>query len=79
MDGHGAALIGARLETCEREDERVVVECQAGRHAFSRACEAAGLTLDDEALVLAFARFKARADEGRTVSIHELMQEVTVS
>ena len=51
----------------------------SGRHAFSRACEAAGLTLDDEALVLAFARFKARADEGRTVSIHELVQEVTVS
>jgi len=51
----------------------------SGRHAFSRACEAAGLTLDDEALVLAFARFKARADEGRAVSIHELMQEVTVS
>ena len=51
----------------------------SGRHAFSRACEAAGLTLDDEALVQAFARFKARADEGRTVSIHELVQEVTVS
>ena len=51
----------------------------SGRHAFSRACEAAGLTLDDEALVQAFARFKARADEGRAVSIHELVQEVTVS
>ena len=51
----------------------------SGRHAFSRACEAAGLRLDDEALVAAFARFKARADEGRAVSIHELVQEVTVS
>ena len=51
----------------------------SGRHAFSRACEAAGLRLDDDALVAAFARFKARADEGRAVSIHELVQEVTVS
>ena len=51
----------------------------SGRHAFSRACEAAGLSLDEEELVEAFARFKARADEGRAVSIHELVQEVTVS
>jgi 2-isopropylmalate synthase len=51
----------------------------SGRHAFSRACAAAGLALDDEELVAAFARFKARADQGRAVSIHELLQEVTVS
>ena len=38
-----------------------------------------GLTLDDDALVVAFARFKARADEGGAVSIHELFQEVTLS
>ena len=51
----------------------------SGRHAFSRACEAAGLRLDEHELVAAFARFKARADEGGAVSIHELVQEVTVS
>ena len=50
----------------------------SGRHAFSRACAAAGLKLDEHELVRAFARFKARADEGRAVSIHELLQEVTV-
>jgi hypothetical protein len=30
-------------------------------------------------LKLAFARFKALADDGRAVTIHELFQEVTVS
>jgi 2-isopropylmalate synthase len=51
----------------------------SGRHAFSRACSAAGLELDEEELVVAFARFKARADEGGPLSIHELLQEVTLS
>jgi 2-isopropylmalate synthase len=51
----------------------------SGRHAFSRACAAAGLTLDEDELLVAFARFKARADEGGVVSIHELLQEVTLS
>jgi 2-isopropylmalate synthase len=51
----------------------------SGRHAFSRACAAAGLTLDEAELVEAFALFKARADEGEAVSIHELLQEVTLS
>jgi 2-isopropylmalate synthase len=50
----------------------------SGRHAFSRACAAAGLILDEKALVEAFARFKARADQGGAVSIHELVAEVTV-
>jgi 2-isopropylmalate synthase len=50
----------------------------SGRHAFSRACAAAGLSLDEHELVEAFARFKARADAGGDVSIHELVQEVTV-
>jgi 2-isopropylmalate synthase len=50
----------------------------SGRHAFSRACEAAGLRLDKRELVEAFARFKARADAGAAVSIQELVQEVTV-
>ena len=51
----------------------------SGRHAFSHACAAAGLELDDEELVVAFARFKARADEGEIVSVRELVQEVTLS
>jgi 2-isopropylmalate synthase len=51
----------------------------SGRHAFSRACLAAGLSLDEHELVAAFARFKARADQGGAVSIHELFQEVTLS
>ncbi len=51
----------------------------SGRHAFSRACLAAGLSLEEDELVAAFARFKARADQGGAVSIHELLQEVTVS
>jgi len=51
----------------------------SGRHAFSRACEAAGLSLGEDELVEAFKRFKARADAGGAVSIHELFQEVTLS
>ena len=50
-----------------------------GRNAFSRDCEEAGLSLDEDALVVAFARFKARADQGGEVSIHELFQEVTLT
>jgi 2-isopropylmalate synthase len=51
----------------------------SGRHAFSRACTEAGLSLDEGELIEAFARFKARADEGGAVSIRELVQEVKVS
>ena len=50
----------------------------SGRHAFSRACDEAGLSLDEGALIEAFARFKARADQGGAVAIHELVQEVMV-
>lgn len=50
----------------------------SGRHAFSRACADAGLTLDEDELIRAFRRFKALADDGRAVSIHQLFQEVTV-
>jgi 2-isopropylmalate synthase len=50
----------------------------SGRHAFSRACADAGITLEGDELKLAFARFKALADDGRAVTIHELFQEVTV-
>jgi 2-isopropylmalate synthase len=51
----------------------------SGRHAFSQACAEAGLSLDEDELVMAFASFKARADQGGAVSIHELFQEVTLS
>jgi 2-isopropylmalate synthase len=51
----------------------------SGRHAFAHACAAAGLTLDENELVEAFARFKARADEGDRVTVHDLFQEVTLS
>ncbi len=51
----------------------------SGRHAFVRACEDAGYTLDDRGLEQAFARFKTRADGGERVSIHELFEEVTVT
>ncbi|HEY7795676.1 MAG TPA: 2-isopropylmalate synthase [Gaiellaceae bacterium] len=51
----------------------------SGRHAFSHAVAAAGLSLDDDELREAFARFKARAGEGDVVSVHELVQEVTLS
>ena len=51
----------------------------SGRHAFARACEEAGLTLDQRELEDAFARFKTLADGGEQVSIHELYEEVTVT
>ena len=51
----------------------------SGRHAFVRACEEAGLTLDGRELEQAFARFKTLADGGERVSIHELFEEVTVT
>ncbi|MBA2462911.1 MAG: 2-isopropylmalate synthase, partial [Actinobacteria bacterium] len=51
----------------------------SGRHAFSRACVEAGLTLDERELELAFARFKSRADGGEKLSIHQLFEEVTVT
>ena len=51
----------------------------SGRHAFASACTAAGLELGGDELELAFAQFKARADDGRAPSLDELLQGVTVS
>ena len=51
----------------------------SGRHAFARACVEAGLSVDQQELELAFARFKSHADGGRTLSIHELFEEVAVT
>jgi 2-isopropylmalate synthase len=50
----------------------------SGRHAFAKACEDAGVDLSREELADAFARFKALADSGRTVTIGEVLGEVVV-
>ncbi len=48
----------------------------SGRHAFARACTEAGIELDRDELRAAFHRFKALADEGRTVSLADVFEEV---
>jgi len=48
----------------------------SGRHAFARACHAAGLSLVAEELDAGFRRFKELADSGAPVSIHDVFQEV---
>jgi 2-isopropylmalate synthase len=48
----------------------------SGRHAFARACTAAGLELDREQVNSAFARFKALADGGDRVSLADVFEEV---
>ncbi|MFN2628173.1 MAG: 2-isopropylmalate synthase [Gaiellaceae bacterium] len=49
----------------------------SGRHAFARACNEAGIELSHEELTAAFRRFKALADTGRPIGLHELFAEVT--
>jgi 2-isopropylmalate synthase len=49
----------------------------SGRHAFARACEAAGLELGREELAGAFDRFKALADTGARVTLADVFVEVT--
>jgi 2-isopropylmalate synthase len=50
----------------------------SGRHAFALACTDAGFALQGNELSDAFARFKALADSGRTVSVHDVFAaEVT--
>jgi 2-isopropylmalate synthase len=51
----------------------------SGRHAFARACSAAGLELEAEELRSAFNRFKALADTGEHVSLTDVFAEVTAS
>jgi 2-isopropylmalate synthase len=48
----------------------------SGRHAFARACHAAGLSLVPEEIDAGFRRFKELADSGAPVSIHDVFQEV---
>ena len=51
----------------------------SGRHAFERACAAAGLTLDDDELRAAFQRFKRLADERKAVTLYDVFEEVPAS
>ena len=51
----------------------------SGRHAFARACAAAGVELQGAELAEAFTRFKALADGGRRVTVGEVVAEVSVS
>jgi 2-isopropylmalate synthase len=48
----------------------------SGRHAFARACVAAGHKLDRGQVDVAFKRFKKLADLGGPVSLDEIFQEV---
>jgi 2-isopropylmalate synthase len=48
----------------------------SGRHAFSRACEEAGVTLSREELADAFARFKRLADSGAVVTLDDVFAKV---
>ncbi len=48
----------------------------SGRHAFARACAAAGISLDPAEIAAAFRRFKQLADTGVAPSIDDVFQEV---
>jgi 2-isopropylmalate synthase len=47
----------------------------SGRHAFARACAAAGFELGREELDEAFARFKQLADQGRPVTLVDVVHK----
>jgi 2-isopropylmalate synthase len=50
----------------------------SGRHAFAHACEQSGVQMGKEQMEEAFQRFKLLADEGRQVSINDVIpNEVT--
>jgi 2-isopropylmalate synthase len=46
----------------------------SGRHAFRRACEDAGLTLDAGELATAFKRFKELADTRKAVTLYDVFE-----
>ena len=48
----------------------------SGRHAFARACAAAGIELEPDDLKSAFARFKALADAGEVVTLAAVFEGV---
>ena len=50
----------------------------SGRHAFARACAAAGFALDKDELADAFATFKSLADSGRAVTVGDVLAAVSV-
>jgi 2-isopropylmalate synthase len=50
----------------------------SGRHAFARACTAAGIQLDRDGLNAAFARFKELADTRKAVTLYDVFEEVAV-
>jgi 2-isopropylmalate synthase len=47
----------------------------SGRHAFSRACEAAGMHLTASELAAAFRRFKELADTRKAVTLYDVFDE----
>ena len=47
----------------------------SGRHAFRKACEEAGIALDQAELTMAFRRFKELADRNRTVTLNDVFDE----
>jgi 2-isopropylmalate synthase len=47
----------------------------SGRHAFRRACEDAGMRLDEGELMVAFRRFKELADTRRAVTLYDVFEE----
>jgi 2-isopropylmalate synthase len=48
----------------------------SGRHAFRRACEEAGMRLNDAELASAFGRFKELADTRKAVTLYDVFEEV---
>ncbi|HLF68496.1 MAG TPA: 2-isopropylmalate synthase [Gaiellaceae bacterium] len=48
----------------------------SGRHAFRRACEQAGVHLDETGLADAFRRFKELADTRKAVTLYDVFEEV---
>jgi 2-isopropylmalate synthase len=48
----------------------------SGRHAFRKACEEAGISLDADELVAAFRRFKELADTRKAVTLYDVFEEV---
>jgi 2-isopropylmalate synthase len=50
----------------------------SGRHAFSRACASAGISLEGDELEAAFARFKALADSRTGVTLAHVFDEARV-
>ena len=51
----------------------------SGRHAFARACEAAGMALARAELEDAFRRFKELADSRRHVTLADVFEPVEVT